>query len=152
VAWYRSLPRQDGDKSYRVFWRDPGRRVRSRTFRRWADAKRFMRTVEVRKDEGSYIDPAAGRVRFGEFFDHYLATATHLKPSSRMLYTKQGGRYLLPPLGKVPLGSISVTDVKALMGGLNKRVGAATVRSVYRLLRRVLNVFSIDTDVTKVQD
>jgi integrase len=140
VAWIQILGRQDGGKSYKVLWRDPGRRVRSKTFRRRSDAQRWARSVEVRKDEGTYIDPKAGRLTFGDFFEHYLTTATHLKPSSRSLYEKHGARYLLPALGSRPLNSIKQTDVKALLGNLSRRLGPPTVRSVYRLLRRVLNV------------
>jgi integrase len=99
-----------------------------------------MRQVEVRKDEGNYIDPAAGRITFGEFFGHYLETATHLKPSSRSLYAKHAKRYVLPSLGGRSLASITPVDVKALVGDLSGRVGPATARSVYRLVRRVLNV------------
>jgi integrase len=140
VAWIRVLRRSDGGKSWKVFWRDPGRRVRTKTFRRERDAKLWARSVEVSKDRGSYIDPKAGQVRFGDFFEHYLETAAHLKASSRNLYRKQADRYLLPAFGNRALASIAPGDVRSFLGRLAARTGPSTVSSTYRLLRRVLNV------------
>jgi integrase len=140
VAWIRILHRSDGRKSWKVFWRDPGRRVRTKTFRRERDAKAFARATEVSKDQGAYIDPKAGQVRFSTFFEHYLETAAHLKPSSRNLYRKQADRYLLPALGTRALASIAPKDVRVFLGKLAGRTGPSTVASTYRLLRRVLNV------------
>jgi hypothetical protein len=80
VAWIRVLPRAGRRKSWKVFWRDPGGQVRTKTFRRERDAKTWTRSVEVSKDKGSYIDPKAGQVRFGTYFEHHLNTAPHLKP------------------------------------------------------------------------
>jgi integrase len=140
VAWVRVLRRSDGAKSWKVFWRDPGRRVRTKTFRRERDAKAWARSVEVSKDRGSYIDPKAGQVRFSDFFEHYLETATHLKASSRNLYRKQADRYLLPTFGSRALASIAPGDVRGFLGKMAERTGSSTVASTYRLLRRVLNV------------
>jgi integrase len=139
VAWIQSIDRKGG-RSYKVMWRDPSRRVRSKTFRRGREARSFARTIEVRKEEGAYVDPSAGRVTFGVFFEHFLQTSTHLKPSSLNLYRKLGDLHLVPAFGRQALASIAVSDVKGFLAALGQRTGTPTVRAAHRLLRRVLNV------------
>ncbi len=77
MAWIEERKRQH-HTAYKVYWRDPAGRVRTRTFTRAVDAKRYAREVEHRKDTGSYVDPAAGVITLAEAFDHMMATATHL--------------------------------------------------------------------------
>jgi integrase len=139
VAWITKYRRGDGGTSYRVGWRDPAGKTHLKTFRRRADADDWSRKVEGDKQRGDYLDPRGGRITFGDYLEVHMATATHLKPSSRSLYRGHAGRYLLPVLGSRPLASITTSDVKGLLASLSGIVGPATVLAVYRLLRRVLN-------------
>jgi integrase len=133
---------------YKVYWRDPAKKVRSRTFDRKTDAELFARDVEHRKDHGEYVDPAAGAVTLAEMFEHYLSTAD-IRPSTQAKYEVLGRLYLvgegltkIDRLGDRPLRTIGKGDVRTFLAGLRSEEGkgAPTVESVARLLHRVLEV------------
>lgn len=143
MAWWRELERKRGSRTftaYKVWWRDPAGKTHSKTFHKARERDRFIRQIETRKDEGNYVDPSAGRILFGDFFTHFMKTATHLKPSSATYYKGLAHRHLLPAFGTRPLNSITVADVRAFLAELQHRTGSPTVRSVHRLLRRALSV------------
>ncbi len=48
--------------AYKVRYRDPERRERSKTFLRKIDAEEFARSVETDIRRGHYLDPSAGKV------------------------------------------------------------------------------------------
>jgi integrase len=139
MAWIEERKRQH-HTAYKVYWRDPSGRVRTKTFTRSADAKRHAREVEHRKDTGNYVDPAAGNITLAEAFDHMMSTATHLRPSTRELYAMHG-RYLAGgSLGDRPIRTIGKADVRTFLAELSATRGAATVDAVKRLLHRTLEV------------
>jgi hypothetical protein len=68
MAWTkRVMMTKAGERRYKVYWYDPSGIQRSKTFRKSEDARRFERTVEVRKDEGEYIDPALAKITLRQF-------------------------------------------------------------------------------------
>jgi integrase len=140
MAWIEERKRQH-HTAYKVYWRDPGGKVRSKTFTRSADAKRYAREVEHRKDTGSYVDPAVGNITLAEAFDHMMTTATHLRPATRELYAMHGRLYLVGgSLGDRPIRTIGKADVRAFLAELSATKGTATVDAVKRLLHRTLEV------------
>jgi hypothetical protein len=125
MAWIEERKRQH-HTAYKVYWRDPAGKVRTRTFTRSADAKRYAREVEHRKDTGSYVDPAAGNVTLAEAFDHMMVTATHLRPSTRELYAMHGRLYLAGgSLGDRPIRTIGKADVRTFLAELAATKGTA---------------------------
>jgi hypothetical protein len=56
---------------YTVRYRANGSQHR-KTFGRYEDARRFSRDVEKARDDGSYIDPARGKVTMQEAFERFL--------------------------------------------------------------------------------
>jgi hypothetical protein len=127
--------------SYRVLYRDPSHRVRSKSFRLRREAEVFKAAIEHSKRAGPYVDPHAGKVPFAEWFDRYMRTAGPPAATSQALYWSLGGRYLKPHFGSWPLNTITRTDVREFKADLESRdVGDSTVEHACRLLRRVLNV------------
>ena len=57
---------------YRVRYRDPSGRNRSRTFTRKADADRFAREVEVDMDRGDWIDPRKSAISLQAWAETFL--------------------------------------------------------------------------------
>jgi integrase len=57
---------RDGNVSYRVRYRTPAGVQRSKSFERRSDAVRFSATVETAKNNGTFLDPARGRVRLAQ--------------------------------------------------------------------------------------
>lgn len=141
MAWIQRLPRRDGLVSYKVYWRDPARRVCTKTFRKRKDADRFLRDIEHKKDVGTYIDPGLGRIPLAEFWEYFIRTSAPPAESTQALYRMQARRHILPRLGGAPLGSITRPAVRSFLADLQEAgVGAPTINSTYRLLRRVLSV------------
>lgn len=71
---------------YRVRWYGPDGRPKMQTVARKADAEAERTRLESRLTDGSYRDPAAGRVKFAEVADSWLAAQIHLKRSTRNRY------------------------------------------------------------------
>jgi hypothetical protein len=65
---------RDGKVSYRVRYRDPAGRQRSKSFARKVDADRWMVTTEQAKLKGSYINPALGKTKLAEVAERWYAT------------------------------------------------------------------------------
>ena len=71
---------QPGDReTYRARWIDPAGKERSKSFARKLDAGRHLVAVEDAKYRGSYVDPAAGKLSFGEQAERWYKTTAHLK-------------------------------------------------------------------------
>ena len=131
--------------AHKVYWRDPSGKVRTRTFARSDDAKRFAREIEHRKDRGDYVDPAAGNITLAAMVNHYLDTAD-LRPTTAAKYETLGRLYLTDGIGEQPIRTITKADVRSFHADLRKRgKGTATIEAVARLLHRVLQV-AVDED------
>ncbi len=76
--------------TYRVRFRTPDGRSRSKSFKRRVEADAFAATVETSKLQGTYTDPALGKTRFGEWAKHVQASRdqpgpVHPSPRRRLL-------------------------------------------------------------------
>lgn len=141
MGWVQKRQRKDGAFSYKVFWRDPAKRVQTKTFRRKTDAVRHLREIEHQKDVGTYIDPGLGKITLAEFWDHFIRTAAPPAESTQELYRMQARRYIIPRLGRTPLRSITKPAIRSFLADLQEEGrGAATINSTYRTLRRILAV------------
>ena len=146
MAWIetRTRRKRGASKSYQVFkvyWRDPAGKVRTKTFDRKTDAQRHARTVEHRKDVGEYVDPDAGRATLTGWTEHVISTSTHLRPTTRAKYEVLGRLYLAEgSLGDREIRSISKADIREFLAELTRTKNPATVEAVFRLLHRVLEV------------
>ena len=86
--WYRTVKEPDGRRRrvesdlygkglrYRVRYIGPDGRPHNKSFpdRAKRDAEAFLGSTEADKLRGTYIDPVAGRVTFGEFAENWLRT------------------------------------------------------------------------------
>jgi integrase len=120
-----------GRHRWRARYRDPAGRERAKSFARKVDAERFLVGIEDAKLRGAYVDPAAGKIRFGEWAERWYTTTAHLKPSTRRDYRMLLDHQVLPAFGDWSLASIDTLAVKEwraglLAGGLSpKRAGKA---------------------------
>jgi hypothetical protein len=125
---------------FMVSYRDPTGDQHTKSFARRRDAESFARRVEVDKEDGRWSDPAAGRVAVEEFWDHFLATSHHLRPTTKALYETHG-KYILETFGNRKLSSVRKPDVKEFVSHLVLQgKGQATVVQVVKLLRRLFQV------------
>lgn len=130
---------RNGRVTYRVRYRDPAGRQRSRVFARKADAQRFLGETENAKLKGTWTDPALGRVRFGEWLAEWWATTTNLRPSTAARDEDYFRLYIAPRFAAMPLAGISQRDVRAWVAELSARgLAPATVQKTYQLLGKVM--------------
>ena len=64
-----------GRVSYRARYRAPDGTERNKTFRRKADAEKFLATVESAKVRGAWMDPAAGRTTLAAWLEEWWGSA-----------------------------------------------------------------------------
>jgi integrase len=130
---------RNGRTTYRVRYRDPAGRQRSKVFARKADAQRFLNETETTKARGTWTDPALGRVLFRDWLGEWWATTTNLRPSTRARDESLLRRLALPRFGDAPLLAITQRDVRAWVVELSARgLAPATVQKAYQLLGKVM--------------
>ena len=136
MGWINKAPSGRWKASYR----DPARRIRSRTFDRKADAERWLRHTEVAVDRGSYVDPARSRQTLSHYLDHYFETAVHLRLKTRETYLGLVRNHVLPALGARSLGHLTPRDIDAFVAeSIARGVSPATTAASFRVLRLVLS-------------
>ncbi|MAT04931.1 MAG: site-specific integrase [Acidimicrobiaceae bacterium] len=126
---------------YRVRWRTPAGKARSRTFTRAGDARQWLTHVEGSKLVGGYVDRRDGAILLGEWFDHWISTRRTssgqlLRPKTVALYRHTFDKHIRPELGAMAIRDIAPSDVRSWHAGLP---GATVPAKAYRLLRAVLN-------------
>src|SRR5919106_6890218 len=128
-----------GKASYRARYRDPAGRERSKSFRRKADAERWLAEIEHAKSRGTWTDPALGRIRFDDWLASWWATTTNLRPTTRARDELVLRLYALPRFGQVPLAAITQLDVRTWVAELSARgLTPATVTKTYQVFGKVM--------------
>ncbi|WP_174535057.1 tyrosine-type recombinase/integrase [Micromonospora chalcea] len=123
--------------TFRACWRDPAGGQKSKSFRTKREANAFLAEVEGSLNRGTYVNPHAGRTRFGDFASQWLATrAVEARTTERtvsMLRT-----HVLPKWGDWPLGKVDFMSVQEWVTDLGRDLAPATVAKCYQLLSMIL--------------
>lgn len=122
---------------YQVRYFHLGKRISAdSTFATKADARVFLAGVETDLKRGSYVDPSAGRITFGDYAGWWIEQRP-LRPRTRETYDSQL-KHLLAAFGPAQLSQISSADVRSWHGQLSKSgLHPNTVSKIYRLLRTI---------------
>ncbi|MER7495790.1 hypothetical protein ABT033_24690 [Streptomyces pharetrae] len=104
-------------------WYGPDGKPKMKTVARKADAEAERTRLEARLTDGSYRDPAAGRVKLAEVADSWLAAQIHLKRSTRNRYRGVLDVHVIPRWGTTPLNRIHFEHVAEWLGRLAVRRG-----------------------------
>jgi integrase len=121
--------RSDRGGRWEVRYRDPDGRQRARLFDRKVDAERFAATTAADIARGAWIDPAAGRVTFGDYAGRWLAARVH-RPSTAARLESQFRVHVLPRLGDRPIGAVRHSEVQALVRALSETLAPGTVDNI----------------------
>ena len=123
--------------TFRACWRDPAGGQKSKSFRTKREANAFLAEIEGSLNRGIYVNPHAGRTRFGDFASQWLTTrAVEARTTERtvsMLRT-----HVLPKWGDWPLGKVDFMSVQEWVTGLGRDLAPATVAKCYQLLSMIL--------------
>ncbi len=123
--------------NYRANWRDATGKQRAKTFPTRREAKAFLAETEATLTRGTYIDPHAGRQRFGDYATRWiggrvLGARAHERTVS-VLRT-----HVLPQWERWPLGKIDHLAVQEWVRELSGSLAPATVAKCYSTLSLVL--------------
>lgn len=83
----------------------PGGPQRAKHFERKIDAERFLTRVQEQLLDGSYVDPSAGQVSFGEYAASWQAGQVH-RPTTVAQVDAHLRNHVLPYFGERPIASI----------------------------------------------
>jgi len=123
-------------KPWRVRYRAPNGRERSRSFARKADAEKFKSTTEADLVRGEWHDPRLSRMAVTVWAERWLRTKAHLKPYTRAGYESLLRVHILPRWGELELRHIDRLGVEEWVAGLR---AAGLSASRIRQARQVLN-------------
>ncbi|MGN6251054.1 MAG: tyrosine-type recombinase/integrase [Marmoricola sp.] len=140
MAWVERRERTstDGKRTitYRVRWRESDGRARAKTFRRKVEADRFAAMVSADIVRGHYIDPDAGKVRFDEYANEWLAAQTFEEGTVEMVELRFR-LHVMPHLGTRNLSDVQPSTIQGWLrtltglSGNYQKVIYANVSSVF---------------------
>lgn len=143
-----SIERRGSGWTVRV-WGPDGRQVR-RTFRTQAQARDFRDTAEADKRRGGWLDPAKARIPLADYAERWMAEASHLREGTRAKVRGHLDNHVLPAFGKVAVGAIQPSQVRAWIARMSAAGRApATVASVYRTFSTIMRTAEIDRVVAR---
>ncbi|MDE0804227.1 MAG: tyrosine-type recombinase/integrase [Acidimicrobiales bacterium] len=126
---------------FRVKYRDPSGRQRSKTFQRKADANRFAVEVTTDIGRGLWLDPSGAQQSVAEWAETFLSLCRRLEYNSRVTYERDLRRYVLPRFGAYRIGSLPAEEIENWLNDeLDSGIAPSSVHRHYRTLRRMLQV------------
>jgi integrase len=123
---------------YRVRWRTPDGKSRSKTVKRRVDADRFLHGVEHSKDAKTYIDPSRSKIKMRAWAKQWLEAQSHLKPSTRARYANIVEHHIVPKWGDTPLSHVTHADVQKWISAIT--LAPATLRYIHRVLSLIMEL------------
>jgi integrase len=128
-----------GGTAYLARYRGPDGREHSKQFAKKSDAERFLAVADVTRAEGSWVDPARGRIRLRDWLVQFQeAQQQALRPSTLARDEVYVRRYVLPAFGDVPVARIRHEDVQPWVNALGAQLAPATVHKCHQILRKTL--------------
>jgi hypothetical protein len=138
---------RNGQLRWRVRYRGPDGRERNKSFTRKVDAERYLTGIEHSKLVGSYVDPNRSKIAAGPWADQWLASQTHLKPSTRARYEGILSKHIKPRWGTTPLAQITHADVQKWIASIE--LSGASVRYIHRVFSLPLELAVRDGRIAK---
>ena len=125
-----SIDSKKRNGKYRARYRDPDGRQLTAHFERKADAENWLTSKEASILDGTYVDPAGGRIIFKDYASAWADRQTHA-PTTREQVASHLKNHVLPTFGHRSLNSIQRSQVQAWVRGLQEKLAPATVEIVY---------------------
>ncbi|MBG6237400.1 integrase [Mycetocola sp. CAN_C7] len=126
-------------KRYRVRYRKPDHaQTDKRGFKTKREAELFLASVEVSKARGEFIDVSAARATVGSLGPRWLASQTHLKPSSFQPVADAWRLRVQPRWGTHQVSAIRHTEIQEWVSELSNERSATVVIRTYGVLSAIL--------------
>ncbi|TCP56685.1 site-specific recombinase XerD [Tamaricihabitans halophyticus] len=139
-----------GDR-YRVRYRDPSGKERSRTFpdKKKRAAEDWLHKIEDEMNRGSYLDPNAGKIPFREYAEKWVSSHD-FEESTRELTAYRLKLHVYEYLGDKYLDAIRPSDIREWSKALEDKGLAASYRQVLFIhVQTVLNAAVDDEKIKK---
>jgi integrase len=162
MAWVTTRRADDGTTRFQGRYRDPfGRKRTVGTYSSKRAAIKAASKAEGTVEDGTWIDPEAGRITFGEYAEHVWLPSRHLEVTTRAGYLSYLRNHFVPFFGRMPLARVMPSTVQewvnqATASGLSPRSVAkyhVMLHSVFvRAVRDRLIAFNPceDTELPKI--
>jgi integrase len=129
--------RKQPNGRWRACWREPTGAQKSKSFETKRAASAHLAEIESSINRGNYVDPHAGKRKFGPYAEAWLKgrndeLATAARDASVMKV------HILPRWGNVALGKVEHSAVQRWVTELGKRRSRATVAEALRLTSAVM--------------
>nr|WP_246422433.1 site-specific integrase [Nocardiopsis mwathae] len=129
-----------------VRYYDPAGKLKSAgTYKKKPDAEKRQTEIEASLHEGTYRNPADGKVTFGEIAEKWLASRTDVKPATWWKYRSLLDNHILDRWGDLPLTAIHTEDIAVWIAELQKprdeggsNLGASQTCHAHAVLSMVL--------------
>lgn len=131
-----SVTKQANGRYLVRYWTPDGRQRKQR-FDRATDARTFANTVEADKVRGSFVDPRAGRITFGQFSERWL-TAQTFDESTREAVASRLRVHMLPTFGRTQMRAIRPSTVQEWVRGCQRQCAPSYVRVMLANLSAIL--------------
>lgn len=134
-------------KRWLAGWVDPEGRERTKAFSTKGPAERHAKAMETDRERGEYIDPEAGKVRFGVVAERWLASRV-VDPATAIRYESSLRLHVDPVFGRRQLRTIKPSEVAAWIADLDARFGPSTARTAFLVLHGTLEI-AVDDEAIK---
>lgn len=120
---------------YRVRYRDPAGKSRSKSFRLKRDAQAFKVGIEGSLHNGLFVDPALGRRLFGDWAEQWLTNHPR-RPQTLERYDSMYRNHIAPTFANRSLAGITRDDIMAWVTRLRKAgLAPRYIELAYTVLR-----------------
>ncbi|MBM0232881.1 site-specific integrase [Micromonospora sp. STR1_7] len=133
----------DRPKPWLVRWRDEAGADRKKSFARKADADRFRAEVEHSLNDGSYIDPKAGKITFQQYAEGWRAAQQH-RPNTAARKKSLLFKHVYPAIGGRQLVTIRHSTMQAFITGLSPDLAPSSIETVFRTVRAIYSAAKRD--------
>lgn len=124
---------------YRVQYRDPSGTPRTkRGFTTKAQANSWAAKNTVAMDGGDWVDPKLQKVTISEVGARWLATRTHLKPSTYRVVEQDWRVHVKPAWGDRRISTIKPSEVQEWVSTMGR--SASKVRAAHLCLAQVIDI------------
>jgi integrase len=137
----RTNARGETVRTYRVRWRGPDGKERSKSFKRKGEADHFAATVSADLVRGQYVDPDAGKILFETYAEQWLAAQT-FEEGTYVAVELRLRLHAYPVLGKRYLNEVQPSTIQGWLRTLSEL--APTYRQV--IFANVSTVFTAAVD------
>lgn len=127
MAWVTTRRADNGTTRFQGRYRDPFDRKRTvGTYSSKRAAAKAASKAEGTVEDGTWIDPEAGRITFGEYAEHVWLPSRHLEVTTRAGYQSYLRNHFVPFFGRMPLARVMPSTVQewvnqATANGLSPR-------------------------------